>query len=151
MSFSLDLTKPYPTTSYSPSYWPDSFQHHSDDNPEHQEVISKSNQQQEKGKKKKSCIQKTNRLQAASESLEKKMKFTSTSFVKIKHEKKGLRLIKIKIYDLTAASTEVFDSEPRDGDLISAQYVVTNTDDRIMEETEELVNKISRKMCEPNY
>lgn len=73
-----------------------------------------------------------------------------TSYVKVKHDKNALRLIKIKVFDLTA-SPEAIDDDSRDGDVISAQYIVTNVVDNIMDDTEELVGKISRKLGGSDY
>lgn len=84
--------------------------------------------------------------------LEKKLsKIVSTSYVKVRNERKGIRLIKIKVLDLTAPLELDGDSESSDGGLLSAQYVVMDSADNIMEETEELVSKISRKLCGNDY
>lgn len=74
----------------------------------------------------------------------KTMKFMS-SFVKTKLERNGHRLIKIKVYDMNE-SPEVNNSE-NDGAMISAQYVVVEPYDDIMDQTECLVSKISKKLC----
>lgn len=68
-----------------------------------------------------------------------------SSFVKTKMEKNGHRLIKIKVYDLNE-SPELSNSE-NDGAIVSAQYVVVEPFDDIMDQTECLVSKISKKLC----
>ncbi|XP_063837162.1 uncharacterized protein LOC135086306 [Ostrinia nubilalis] len=51
----------------------------------------------------------------SAQNLDKKLKMASTSFVKVKHEKEGRQLIKIKIFDLTT-SPEAIEDDSRDGD-----------------------------------
>lgn len=61
------------------------------------------------------------------------------SYVINNQKKKGLRLLQIQVVDL---------SEDDNNTLISAQYVVSESVDNIMDEAERLVNKISKKLCE---
>lgn len=70
---------------------------------------------------------------------------TATCYVKSKSEENGRRLIKIKIYDLKD-SPEICDNT-NDGAVISAQYVVVDPYDDIMDQTECLVNRISKNLC----
>lgn len=67
------------------------------------------------------------------------------SFVVRKEAKHGRKLIQIKVVDLTeGCQTRDIDE---DSALISAQYVVTEQVDDILDETERVINKISKKLC----
>lgn len=70
------------------------------------------------------------------------------SFVVKSAPAKGRRLIKIKIMDL---EQEAAASDDEDSTLLSAQYVVVEHVDQIMEQTESLVNNISKKICGYSY
>ncbi|XP_028161954.1 uncharacterized protein LOC114353955 [Ostrinia furnacalis] len=75
------------------------------------------------------------------------------SYVITKNQK-GKRLIKIEVIDIvsdtgSASSSEITDQE--DNVLISAQYVVQDSYDEIMDLTDNLVQKISKKLCGDNF
>lgn len=57
---------------------------------------------------------------------------------------KGRRLIKIEVLDLTGGTAE--EGEDSENVILSAQYVVSDPIDSIMDQTENLVNKISKSM-----
>ncbi|KAJ2938059.1 hypothetical protein O0L34_g19382 [Tuta absoluta] len=66
------------------------------------------------------------------------------SYIKTKEEGKGQRLIRINIFDISATSdagTATQDGEDRA--ILSAQYVVVNPVDDILDQTVHLVHKIS--------
>lgn len=104
------------------------------------------------GNKRKPEIQK-NKNENQVNTYKKFFQGNTTSYVKTKTAKRGLRLIQINVFDLSSqgSHSELFDSDQKDGDLISAQYIVVDKDDDIMAETELLVNKISRQLCDNIY
>lgn len=71
---------------------------------------------------------------------------TYQSFVINNEKKKGVRLIQVQVLDINDQQ------EPAapDGEVVvmSAQYVVTEPVDYIMDETQALINKISKKLCD---
>lgn len=69
------------------------------------------------------------------------------SFVVKSAPAKGRRLIKIEIIDLEQEAAASDDDTP----LLSAQYVVTEHIDQIMDQTENLINNISKKICGYSY
>lgn len=81
--------------------------------------------------------------QCKSKPSKRKSDKNSTTFVVRKVLKKGHRLIKIEVCDLT------FDDN-RDNIILSTQYVVEDTVDEIMDFTESVIRKISKKMCDSN-
>lgn len=77
------------------------------------------------------------------------------SFV-ISKEQRGSRLIQIKILDLAADQAARTTAQGADGDddesvVLSAQYVVQDSVDEIMDLTETLVRKISKRLCGDSY
>lgn len=66
------------------------------------------------------------------------------SFVLKSAPVKGRRLIKIEILDLEREASD-------DSPLLSAQYVVTEDTDQIVDQTEGLINTISKKLCGYSY
>lgn len=98
------------------------------------------NGDEEKKKKKKVIISKIKRGK-----LERKTNKRLDSYVKTKYEGKGHRLIRIKIYDLNESS-QICENE-NDSASVVAQYIVTELFDDILDETERLVNKISKRLC----
>lgn len=59
----------------------------------------------------------------------------------------GRRLVKIQIIDISESR---MDHKKKDV-ILAAQYVIKDDDDTIMDETEKLVNNISKKMCGYSY
>lgn len=74
---------------------------------------------------------------------------TQQSFVIKSPPKKGRRLIKIEIIDFEHEMLGEGDS-PEDA-LLSAQYVVSEDMDQIMDQAENLINNISKKICGYSY
>lgn len=69
------------------------------------------------------------------------------SYVINNEKKKGLRLIQVQVLDIS-------EQEPASDNqnvMLSAQYVVTEPVDYVMEETQSLINKISKKLCGDSY
>lgn len=76
------------------------------------------------------------------------------SFVMSKDPYRGQRLIQIKIFDFTECDNENINSElDSDSEFISvsAQYVVKNPVDEILDSTENLINKICKRMCNREF
>ncbi|KAH9636829.1 hypothetical protein HF086_017072 [Spodoptera exigua] len=71
---------------------------------------------------------------------------TYQSFVLNNEKKKGVRLIQVQVLDIN----EQQEPATPDGEVVvmSAQYVVTEPVDYVMDETQALINKISKKLCE---
>ncbi|KAG7294795.1 hypothetical protein JYU34_017045 [Plutella xylostella] len=70
---------------------------------------------------------------------------TLKSYVVSKAVKRGHRLVKIEVFDLN----ECQDTNSENA-VLSAQYVVVDPVDEVMDMAENIVNKISKKMCN-NY
>lgn len=72
------------------------------------------------------------------------------SYVISKEFHRGQRLIKIKIYDFTESVSDNIDLTSDDSDSeflsVSAQYVVKNPVDEILDSTENIINKISKEI-----
>lgn len=68
-----------------------------------------------------------------------------SSFVINNEASKGNRLIKIQIIDISNALPE--NEEIDDNILLNAQYVADDGYDEIIESTESVINKISKKLC----
>lgn len=80
----------------------------------------------------------------------KKKACSLKSHVISKASNKGVRLIQIKIIDLTnEPANECSDEE--DNVVISAQYVVSDAVDEIMDMSESVIRKISKKLCNDNF
>lgn len=69
------------------------------------------------------------------------------SFVINNEKKKGLRLIQIQVIDISEQNEAVGDNEDV---VLSAQYIVSEPVDYVMEETQRLINKISKNLCGDN-
>ncbi|KAL0803188.1 hypothetical protein ABMA28_006979 [Loxostege sticticalis] len=67
------------------------------------------------------------------------------------NEKKGIKLIQVRVLDLTCESDPVKGKTDSEGVLFSAQYVVHNSVDEIMDMTECVVKKISKKLCGDSF
>lgn len=86
----------------------------------------------------------------------KKNGVSSKSFV-IRKEQKGSKLIQIKIFEMmrdatTRVTTQDSDVEGEADNLVlSAQYVAQDPVDEIIDLTETLVRKISKKLCGDHY
>lgn len=83
----------------------------------------------------------------------KHKKRLNSSFVKSKISlKSGLRVIQIKVLDLLREGDIKDDiSEDDDRVALSAQYIVRDTVDNIMDSTESLISKISKSLVENNF
>jgi hypothetical protein len=72
------------------------------------------------------------------------------SYVISKELRRGHRLIKIKIFDFTESVSEQIDLTSDDSDSeflsVSAQYVVKNPVDEVLDSTENIINKISKEI-----
>lgn len=85
----------------------------------------------------------------------KKANISSRSFV-IRKDQKGSKLIQIKIIDLSSERSSLSqiqqtDVESADSVVLSAQYVVQEPVDEVLDLTESLVRKISKKLCGDSY
>lgn len=77
---------------------------------------------------------------------QKRKQFNCQSYVINNEKKKGLRLIQIQVLNISDQQ----ESDNDDAIVMSAQYVVSEPVDYVMEETQSLINKISKKLCEDN-
>ncbi|KAL0830151.1 hypothetical protein ABMA28_003608 [Loxostege sticticalis] len=68
------------------------------------------------------------------------------SFVINSAPSKGLRLLKIEILELNG-SQRISDTVQDNNVILSSQYVVKDIEDEIMEQTEKIINNISKKNC----
>lgn len=66
-----------------------------------------------------------------------------SSYVITKAPKRALRMIKIEIHDLNGPQT----STNSDDSVVSVQYIQSEVVDEIMDLSENLVNKICKKIC----
>lgn len=71
-----------------------------------------------------------------------KKKIITRSHIISKKSKQGQKLIQIKITDLTSQD------ENDDNVIVNTQYVVTDVMDEILDHTEAVVRKISKKICD---
>lgn len=83
--------------------------------------------------KKRSCVETKKRI------------YPNASSIHIREPTKGIRLIKIQILDVQNSSES--DSESDSKILRSAQYVVKDVCDEVMDETDRLISSISKKIC----
>lgn len=109
------------------------------------------------------CQQKRKKKGKTSRIQKKRKERASVSYVKTKADKRGYRLIKIKVYDLSECDTigsrikragcveAASESDGEDGALLSAQYIVKEPIDQILDQTESLVNKISKSLFNNNF
>ncbi|KOB71782.1 hypothetical protein OBRU01_13313 [Operophtera brumata] len=74
--------------------------------------------------------------------LKRKSHKNKTSFVMNNTTRKGPRLIKIEVRDISVTDDNV------DKTILKAQYIVIDHHDEIMDMTESVVNKISKNLCE---
>lgn len=65
------------------------------------------------------------------------------SYIISKNQKKGHRLIQIKVIDISSDSVE----KDEDKLLLSAQYIAKDEPDEIMDDTQNIIKKISKKVC----
>lgn len=75
------------------------------------------------------------------------------SFVVSRLQRRGLKLIKIAVIDLcnnNGSQTSDSDSE-NENVVISAQYIVRDAMDSVMDETESLVKKISKSLIDSDF
>lgn len=77
-----------------------------------------------------------------------KKKSTSApkSYVISQKPNRPLRLVKILVYDMSETNNLNIDYVREDSAVLSAQYVVTETIDEVMDQTESLINKISKML-----
>lgn len=67
------------------------------------------------------------------------------TFVINNESTKGSRLIKIQIIDISETKQE--NEESNENIILNAQYVASDGYDEIIESTESVINKISKKLC----
>lgn len=84
--------------------------------------------------------------------VKKKRRNLTKSYVINRERARGYRLIQIRVCDLTEPSCSTVrdvdeHSESEDNVVISAQYVVSEHNDEIMDMTDTVIRKISKKMC----
>ncbi|XP_028177330.1 uncharacterized protein LOC114365073 [Ostrinia furnacalis] len=98
------------------------------------------------------CLQRKVKKPKHQKGVSKRRLGPTKSYV-IRKNQKGKRLIKIEIVDLSemgsASSSEIEDQE--DNVLLSAQYMIQDSYDEIMDLTDNLVQKISKKLCGDNF
>ncbi|KAL0810591.1 hypothetical protein ABMA28_006810 [Loxostege sticticalis] len=85
----------------------------------------------------------------------KKRRSSAKSYVINRERLRGIRLIQIRVSDLTSepSCSTVRDPEHSDSEdnvVLSAQYVVTEHNDEIMDMTDSVIRKISKKLCRDN-
>lgn len=75
------------------------------------------------------------------------------SFVVSRLQRRGLKLIKISVIDLcNNNNSQTSDSESENENVvISAQYIVRDAMDSVMDETESLVKKISKSLIDSDF
>lgn len=93
------------------------------------------------------------KIEQKKEAAKKRSGISSSSFV-ISKAKKGIRMIRIQVLDLenntsTYSSSECSDSA--ENVMLSAQYVLSDTFDEIMDLTENVIRKISKKLTSDNF
>lgn len=84
----------------------------------------------------------------------KKMQLQGKSFVITRETEKGTRLIKIKVIDITMSPPQLNSEANSDSDsnvILRAQYVVKDHNDDILAQTESVIHKISKKLCDSYY
>lgn len=80
----------------------------------------------------------------------KKQKPTK-SFVMRRTQQRGTKLIKISVVDL-CNNLQTSDSESdSENVIINVQYIVKDAIDSVMDETESLVKKISKSLCDSDF
>ncbi|KAL0839206.1 hypothetical protein ABMA28_015978 [Loxostege sticticalis] len=97
----------------------------------------------------------TTEPQATQALREKKRRSSAKSYVINRERLRGIRLIQIRVSDLTSepSCSTVRDPEHSDSEdnvVLSAQYVVTEHNDEIMDMTDSIIRKISKKLCRDN-
>ncbi|KAG7294968.1 hypothetical protein JYU34_006886 [Plutella xylostella] len=70
----------------------------------------------------------------------------TSSFVKCNTMRKGNRVIKIEVYDLNECQDTTSESA-----VVSCQWVCEDPMDEILDLTENLIKKITKKMCDNNF
>lgn len=99
------------------------------------------------------------RAKRKTDNIKNKARSTAKSYVMHRQRTKGLRLIQIKVFDIANEPTGSFRSVTRESDvygneednmMLSAQYVVSEAVDEIMDMTETVIRKISKKLCSDN-
>ncbi|KAJ2937236.1 hypothetical protein O0L34_g19429 [Tuta absoluta] len=108
-------------------------------------------------RKKKKSVKKVSKTKTQNKSFDRRN--NELTYIKSRSNKKGHHLIKIKVYDisgkssmgkeLTAPATGGDDSDD-EAAVLSAQYVAYHPVDEILDETEYLVNKISKTLGSRN-
>lgn len=73
---------------------------------------------------------------------------STQSFVMSRHQRRGIKLIKISVMDLCNNSLGSDSDNETENVIISAQYIVKEVVDPIVDETESLVRKISKSLIE---
>lgn len=79
-----------------------------------------------------------------------KSRLPHQSFVINSVPHKGIRLIKIQVLDLECDQL-ISDCIHDDRVVLSSQYVVKDVGDEIMDQTEKIINNISKKICNYSY
>lgn len=74
----------------------------------------------------------------------------ASSYVYSSETRRGIRLIRVEVVDLENKSAVQSDGE-NEKLLYSVQYVVTDTINPIMDQTEQLITNISKKICDYNF
>lgn len=84
---------------------------------------------------------------------EKSKKHNPTkSFVMSRLQRRGMKLIKISVVDLTNNNSQTSDTDSdSENVIISAQYIVKDAIDNVMDETESLVKKISKSLIDSDF
>lgn len=95
------------------------------------------------------------RVRRKPEPVRKAQKLTE-SYVISRERIRGIRLIKISVCDLRSEPPASFVQESggtvdEDSVVLSAQYVVTDSVDEIMDLTETVIRKITKKLCSDNF
>lgn len=82
----------------------------------------------------------------------KKSRLRGASYVINNEIQKGIRLIKIKVIDICDKSPVKSNTESEEENIVlSAQYVVKDVLDDIMDDTETVIRKICKKISDNNF
>ncbi|KAG7301836.1 hypothetical protein JYU34_013224 [Plutella xylostella] len=73
----------------------------------------------------------------------------SSSYVITKAPKRALKRIKIEIFDISGGQTS--SSSTSEDSVVSAQYIVSEVVDEILDKSEKLVNEICKKLSSDSY
>lgn len=86
-----------------------------------------------------------NKKKVQKNKMEQRKKLASSSYVITKAPRRALKRIKIEIFDISGGPAS--SSSNSENSVISAQYIVSEVVDEIMDRSEKLVSEICEKLC----